>query len=100
MGDRLERNKANAVAFYDLMFNQCRPAEAIEQFVVAASQYGILVDKGQGFWVDNTSFWKDTWFNVSLDEQELAQVLDRYIMRQSIMLNLRSGQFACRTVQG
>ena len=26
------RNKANAVAFYDLMFNECRPAEAIERF--------------------------------------------------------------------
>jgi uncharacterized protein YceH (UPF0502 family)/predicted SnoaL-like aldol condensation-catalyzing enzyme len=30
--DVLERNKANAVAFYDLMFNQCRPAEAIERY--------------------------------------------------------------------
>lgn len=28
----LERNKANAVAFYDLMFNQCRPREAIEKY--------------------------------------------------------------------
>ncbi len=29
----LERNKANAVAFYDLMFNQCRPKDAVERFV-------------------------------------------------------------------
>ena len=28
----LESNKANAQAFYDLMFNQCRPREAIERF--------------------------------------------------------------------
>ncbi len=28
----LERNKQNVVAFYDLMFNQCRPAEAIERY--------------------------------------------------------------------
>ncbi len=29
----LDRNKQNVVAFYDLMFNQCRPAEAIEKYV-------------------------------------------------------------------
>ena len=29
---RLDRNKANAIAFYDLMFNQCQPAEAIERY--------------------------------------------------------------------
>lgn len=33
MSARLERNKANAKAFYDLMFNQCRPAEAVRKFV-------------------------------------------------------------------
>jgi predicted SnoaL-like aldol condensation-catalyzing enzyme len=27
-----ERNKRNAMAFYDLMFNQCRPAEAMERY--------------------------------------------------------------------
>jgi len=30
--DMLERNKNNALAFYDLMFNQCKPAEAIEMY--------------------------------------------------------------------
>jgi predicted SnoaL-like aldol condensation-catalyzing enzyme len=29
----LDRNKQNVVAFYDLMFNQCQPAEAVEQYV-------------------------------------------------------------------
>ncbi|MCR9259991.1 MAG: ester cyclase [Pseudomonadaceae bacterium] len=29
----LEKNKSNAKAFYDLMFNQCKPREAIERFV-------------------------------------------------------------------
>tara|TARA_R110002124_G_scaffold141235_2_gene305670 strand:- start:7372 stop:7755 length:384 start_codon:yes stop_codon:yes gene_type:complete len=28
-----ERNKANAMAFYDMMFNQCRPKDAIDAFV-------------------------------------------------------------------
>ena len=32
MTDQLEQNKQNAMAFYDLMFNQNKPAEAIEQY--------------------------------------------------------------------
>ena len=33
MDERLERNKRNAQAFYDLMFNQSRPGHAIERYV-------------------------------------------------------------------
>jgi predicted SnoaL-like aldol condensation-catalyzing enzyme len=32
MTDRLERNKENAMAFYDLMFNESRPRDAIERY--------------------------------------------------------------------
>ena len=32
MSEVLERNKRNAMAFYELMFNQCKPAEAIERY--------------------------------------------------------------------
>jgi predicted SnoaL-like aldol condensation-catalyzing enzyme len=32
MDTTLERNKKTATAFYDLMFNQCRPAQAIERY--------------------------------------------------------------------
>ncbi|WP_029891241.1 nuclear transport factor 2 family protein [Polycyclovorans algicola] len=32
MTDTLERNKQTVTAFYDLMFNQCRPAEAIDLY--------------------------------------------------------------------
>ena len=32
MSDQLERNKKNVVAFYDLMFNQSQPAQAIERY--------------------------------------------------------------------
>lgn len=32
MDETLERNKTNVMRFYDLMFNQCRPREAIEKF--------------------------------------------------------------------
>lgn len=33
MENPLERNKTTVTSFYDLMFNQCRPAEAIERYV-------------------------------------------------------------------
>ena len=33
MGNELAKNKENAMAFYDLMFNQCKPREAIEKYV-------------------------------------------------------------------
>ena len=32
MSDQTDRNKQAALAFYDLMFNQCRPAEALERY--------------------------------------------------------------------
>jgi predicted SnoaL-like aldol condensation-catalyzing enzyme len=47
----LERNKRNVVAFYDLMFNQCRPREAIARY--AGDDYvqhnPEVVDGKQGF---------------------------------------------------
>ena len=33
MTDTLERNKQNAMAFYDLMFNQNKPAAAVQRYV-------------------------------------------------------------------
>ena len=33
MNEQIERNKRNVTGFYDLMFNQCRPTEAMRLFV-------------------------------------------------------------------
>lgn len=35
MSTATERNKQNAMAFYDLMFNQCQPAAAIKRYAGA-----------------------------------------------------------------
>lgn len=32
MSEQLERNKRNVIEFYDLMFNRCQPAEALEKY--------------------------------------------------------------------
>jgi predicted SnoaL-like aldol condensation-catalyzing enzyme len=51
--DQLERNKRNAVAFYELMFNECKPAEAVERYVGEIYiQHNPGVGDGKGAFVD------------------------------------------------
>jgi predicted SnoaL-like aldol condensation-catalyzing enzyme len=53
MSDQLERNKQNVMAFYDLMFNQCRPAEAIERYAGAVYiQHNPHVGDGKAAFVE------------------------------------------------
>ncbi len=33
MSDTFEQNKSNAKAFYDMIFNQCKPRDAVEKYV-------------------------------------------------------------------
>jgi predicted SnoaL-like aldol condensation-catalyzing enzyme len=48
MDDRLERNKRTAMAFYDLMFNQSKPREAVEKYVGATYiQHNPMVPDGK-----------------------------------------------------
>ncbi|MFZ2651664.1 MAG: nuclear transport factor 2 family protein [Burkholderiaceae bacterium] len=52
MNDTLERNKKNVLAFYDLMFNQCKPAEAVRRFVGAMYvQHNPKVADGKGAFI-------------------------------------------------
>lgn len=53
MSDTLERNKRNVTAFYDLMFNQCRPREAIERYAGAGYiQHNPGVGDGKQAFID------------------------------------------------
>jgi predicted SnoaL-like aldol condensation-catalyzing enzyme len=53
MGTDTDRNKANAMAFYDLMFNQNRPAEAIRRYAGASyTQHNPHVADGQQAFID------------------------------------------------
>lgn len=50
--DKLERNRQNVIAFYDLMFNGCRPAEAIERYAGASyTQHNPTVGDGKAAFI-------------------------------------------------
>ena len=51
--DKLERNKQTVQAFYDLMFNQCRPEDAVRQFVGDIyTQHNPMVGDGKQAFID------------------------------------------------
>src|SRR4030095_4720488 len=53
MTERLEKNKKNVMAYYDLMFNQNNPTEAIKRYVGEAYiQHNPVVADGREAFID------------------------------------------------
>ena len=53
MAREIDKMKRDAMAFYELMFNQCRPAEAIERYVGDAyTQHNPGVGDGKQAFID------------------------------------------------
>ena len=53
MSSTLERNKRNVMDFYDLMFNQCQPGEAIARYAGASyTQHNPMVADGKQAFID------------------------------------------------
>jgi predicted SnoaL-like aldol condensation-catalyzing enzyme len=42
MSEQLEHNKKTVTDFYDLMFNQCKPAEAVEKYGKIVEHWDVL----------------------------------------------------------
>jgi predicted SnoaL-like aldol condensation-catalyzing enzyme len=53
MASTPEQNRSNAIAFYDLMFNQCKPREAVDHYVGASyTQHNPHVADGKAAFVE------------------------------------------------
>ena len=53
MTSTLDENRQNAIAFYDLMFNQCKPREAVERYVGATyTQHNPHVADGKASFIE------------------------------------------------
>ena len=53
MHSTLDQNRQNAMAFYDLMFNRCKPREAVERYVGAGyTQHNPHVADGKAAFIE------------------------------------------------
>ena len=80
-----ERNKANALAFYDLMFNQGQPAEAVRLYVGATyTQHNPHVADGAQAFVD--------YFEQAAKRYPGRRTVFRHVLAEGDMVAIHSHQ--------
>ena len=110
MGELRRTNHPTYVTIYDGVANLlCYQGEttiagwdrAICQFIELGALNGVLVDRGKGFWAEHRALWQDPgngWFRIKKEYSGCAQLVDRYILRQKILLRLQTGQCPAKSI--
>jgi predicted SnoaL-like aldol condensation-catalyzing enzyme len=77
----LDRNKANVIAFYELMFNDCKPREAIELYAGADYiQHNPHVATGKGGFIDYFERMAREWPGKRVDVKQSIAEGDRVVL--------------------
>ncbi len=55
---------------------------AMSRFVEIGESCGIMVDRGNGFWLEHKEFWEKEqyWFRITQNSVRIAKLVDRYIL--------------------
>jgi predicted SnoaL-like aldol condensation-catalyzing enzyme len=77
----LDRNKANVIAFYELMFNDCKPREAIELYAGADYiQHNPHVATGKAGFIDYFERMAREWPGKRVDVKQSIAEGDRVVL--------------------
>jgi hypothetical protein len=74
--------------------------KAMSEFVQMGCSHGVLIDKGHGLWVQLSTFWNNKGFTITEDPEGAAQVLDRHILRQKVLLQLQIDRKSMKVFEG